>query len=269
MAEAEARIQGLTEQVRQGRNYADIAEDVARHAVERELPRRKNDREVVRAARSRLHQIAGAYIAGVDWQERTAQLVQAAAEGEEPLRAACLRLMAEHASTRERLGELEAYYAAVFAGLGPVQSVLDVGCGLNPLAIPWMALAANARYMAWDVYEGLAEMLNTYFPLVGVAGQALACDMTTASAGDSFDLVLMLKVLNNAEQLQSGSAKDMLTRINARHVVVSFPRKSLGGRDVGMSENYRRQLDELADGDDWIVKELPLKCELVFRLSRS
>ncbi|MFN3335713.1 MAG: hypothetical protein ACK47M_24705, partial [Caldilinea sp.] len=60
-------------------------------------------------------------------------------------------IMRSHHSMRERLPFLDDFYRVLFDGIDPVRSVLDLGCGLNPLALPWMHLPADAVYLACDV----------------------------------------------------------------------------------------------------------------------
>ena len=51
-------------------------------------------------------------------------------------------------------------------------------------------------------------------------------------------MVLLLKLLPTLEQFDRGSALDLLRRVRARCLVVSFPAKSLGGREKGMRSHY-------------------------------
>jgi 16S rRNA (guanine(1405)-N(7))-methyltransferase len=72
----------------------------------------------------------------------------------------CERAMRSHASTRERLPDLDEFYAGVMQRTGALESVLDVACGLNPLALPWMGLPAGGRYLACDIYTDMVSFLN-------------------------------------------------------------------------------------------------------------
>jgi hypothetical protein len=49
-------------------------------------------------------------------------------------------------------------------------------------------------------------------------------------------------------------------------VVVSYAVQSLGGRDRGMADHYRRQFGAWAAGHQWRVAEVPFDAELVFVL---
>ena len=59
----------------------------------------------------------------------------------------CLERMRGHASTQERLPILEEFFQTTLASIAPVESVLDLACGLNPLALPWMPLTASCALL--------------------------------------------------------------------------------------------------------------------------
>ena len=103
--------------------------------------------------------MAGAYLSAPpnynSWLERLA-----AAQNSDERREVCRALMQTHASTRERLPIIDEFYRVSLAEIAPVRSVLDLACGLNPLAIPFMPLAENAAYYACDLYTDQAEFFN-------------------------------------------------------------------------------------------------------------
>jgi 16S rRNA (guanine(1405)-N(7))-methyltransferase len=173
-----------------------------------------------------------------------------------------------HASTRERLPVIPAFYAEIARRVGPVQSVLDLACGLNPLALPWMALAPGARYLACDIYADLADFLNTFFKHIHMDGQAEVCDLTAAIPAHTVDVVLLLKTLPCLEQLDKSIGPRLLDAIQARHAIVSFPARSLGGRSKGMVQNYSRHFEELLEGRPWRVESWEAGSELVFWMAR-
>src|SRR6185369_15725969 len=146
-------------------------------------------KEAIKATKNKLHQVAGAYLdARLPYDEWLALLTAAAADerrttnDERPtanddealsnsvlstqssaLAQACRDIMRHHASTRERLPILESFYTTTLASLGPVRSVLDLACGLNPLALPWMPIAPDASYYACDIYADMIAFLNGFF----------------------------------------------------------------------------------------------------------
>ncbi len=144
MSDDDPLLDELVRSVRGATKYRHLSADVVRRVGARELASRRSPADAVKATKGKLHQVAAAYIpAAIDYKAALATLQRSAGD-REALRAACRDLMAGHVSTRERLPVLEQFYAETLAGLAP-RVVLDVACGLNPLAIPWMPLGPAAR----------------------------------------------------------------------------------------------------------------------------
>ena len=260
----EEELERLVEAALASPKYRTIAPELVRAVAAEELTKRR-PKDALKAVKSKLHQVAAVYVDGAP--QYGAWLAELAAANEpEQRRAVCARIMARHASTRERLPILEEFYARVFAGLPPVQSIADLGCGLNPLALPWMGLAAGARYYACDVFTDQAAFLNHCFPLLGVDGRAETCDLVHAPGCPQADVALLLKVLPNLEQMEKGAASRLLDAVRAPVLIVSYPAHSLGGRRKGMPSHYAAQFEALAEGRGWRVERMDFATELAFRV---
>jgi 16S rRNA (guanine(1405)-N(7))-methyltransferase len=181
----------------------------------------------------------------------------------------CLEIMRQHASTRERIAILETFYATTLGPLGPVRSVLDVACGLNPLAIPWMPLAPGARYYACDIYGDMMAFLNGFFRIAGIDGQAWGCDLVSAPPRQQADVALVLKALPPLDQQARNAGRDLLRALDATHILVSFPARSLGGRGKGMAENYEQRFRALAEAEGWSVERFAFATELAFLVTKG
>jgi 16S rRNA (guanine(1405)-N(7))-methyltransferase len=177
---------------------------------------------------------------------------------------ACREILAAHTSTNERLPILDEFYETIFAELPRVNAVLDLACGLNPLTIPWMPLTKGASYYACDIYQDMVAFLDRCIPLFGVEGRAEACDVIAAPPNRQVDLALVLKAIPCLEQVDKDAGTRLLDAINAKHIVVSYPVASLGGRNKGMAENYEASFMGLVEGRGWEVKKLLFDTELVF-----
>ncbi|MFH1084933.1 MAG: 16S rRNA methyltransferase, partial [Chloroflexota bacterium] len=181
---------------------------------------------------------------------------------------------AHHASSAERLPILPEFYAAIMDAVGPVGSVLDLACGLNPLATPWMGLAPGTRYIACDMYADLIAYLGAALPLLGVDGEARLCDLAQPEALPAADVALILKTVPCLEQTDKAAGARLLAAAPAPVLVVTFPTHSLGRRDKGMPASYERRFWELASGQPlaggqpWRVETLRFETELAFVVRR-
>ena len=183
---------------------------------------------------------------------------------EEAIRSACRRMLSLHTSTRERLPDLDRFYRDIFALTGVPRAILDLACGLNPLALPWMGLRDGAEYHAYDIDGDRIALLNDYLDIVGVQTRAHLQDVICDPPVERADLALLLKSAACLERQRRGSTLALLDALAVNWVVVSFPVRSLGRREKGMPEHYAHELGEMLSGRPWPVTRLDFPTELVF-----
>jgi len=248
--------------------YATICHDVVVYVAQEELARRSNLKQAIKSTKNRLHQLGGAYLSRRpdygSWLERLR-----GARSQEEQRDACLEMMAHHASTGERIPILDVFYDTILAPIGPIRSVLDVACGLNPLAIHWMPLAADARYIAVDMYEDMTQFFRQALPLFGVSAEAHALDVAHQPLPGPVQLAMVLKTLPCLTQMDRSAARNLLLRLDAEYILVTYPSKSLGRRDKGMVATYTGQFEALVDDTGWAYQRHEFEGELAFLIDRA
>ncbi len=260
-------LRTIVAEVLRGPRYQGIDPTIVLTLARREASKGRSTRDTVKAIKTALHQIAGAYLTQgserdlpyADWLTELAQNTDRTAT--------CREIMRHHASTRERLPHLDAVMRvlrdALPTGARPL-AIADLACGLNPLAAPLLGLPTEATYYACDLYSGMTDFLRAALPLLEIRAVVEMRDLThaiappptpaasavtgasTGKAGDTqrltlsshFDLVLLLKVIPCLDQIDRTAAPRLLAELDADTVVLSFPRRALSGRDVGMDATY-------------------------------
>jgi 16S rRNA (guanine(1405)-N(7))-methyltransferase len=258
-------LEAVVAAVARSKKYRDVCPDTVRRIAARELAQRQSAKAAAKATKRRLHQVYGAFEEGVDREALYRQLEAAYHSGSAvEIEAACREGLAAHSSTRERLPVVDAFYDALWQVTGRPGTLLDVGCGLNPLALPWMGLAADARYHALDIDCRRIEFLNRFLALAGLAPLARCHDVLVEPAKEAADVALLLKTSPSLERQEAGATPRLVEQIRASHVVVSFAVQSLGGREKGMAAHYQRQFEGWAEAGEWEVERLGFESELVF-----
>ncbi|TMB82696.1 MAG: 16S rRNA methyltransferase [Chloroflexi bacterium] len=264
----EQQVASLVDAVLASAKYRDISKELITRIAAQELRKRHNSKEALKATKNKLHQVGGAYL---DTREHyTLWLnelkVVTLSGNRQRLLDLCATMMTHHASTRERIAILPQFYAQIFSELPPIRSVLDIACGLNPLALPWMQLAEEgAPYYAYDIYHSMVDFLQGWLALMHVQGSAQVCDVLQTSPPQQADVAFLLKAIPCLEQLDKTAGHRLLREIHAQNLVVSFPIHSLGGRSRGMLEHYETHFRELIAGvQHWEMKRLIFDSELVF-----
>ena len=261
----------LVADVQSNDKYRNIEPGLIRWVGETELRSQPSFKEAVKSTRSRLHQACAAFQeAKIDYPRWTVELEALPGDVADPnLQGLCYRLMRLHASTRERLPFLETFYASTLTHLPPVHSIIDLACGLNPLALPWIPTAEDVRYEACDIYVDMVGFINHFFSHIQLDGRAFTMDLTHSFPVGSFDLALLLKTLPCLEQLDKSIAPGLLDSIRARYLLVSFPARSLGGRSKGMVANYEAHFLQLIAGRNWTFQRFEFPTELAFLVSTT
>jgi 16S rRNA (guanine(1405)-N(7))-methyltransferase len=252
--------------VQSSRKYAEIDAALVATLSRSEGAKAINEKDAAKRVKRKLHQMVGAYLDAEvpfdEWLERLRSASDAAARAE-----LCKELLLQHASTRERVAELQDIYDFIFAAPLP-QTVLDLACGLNPLGRAFMPLPAQTQYLAADVHRGLIGFLNDAFALLGVTSHAFTHDLLAGPPAMAADMVLLLKALPCLEQADRACGHSLLSALQAPLVVVSFPTTSLGGRKRGMERFYQQRFLETLPAQ-WSAPEMhAFASELVFKLRR-
>jgi 16S rRNA (guanine(1405)-N(7))-methyltransferase len=251
----------VVERVRRSARYRAVDAALVARLADEELPKSRNADDAVKRVKRRLHQAIGAFSSGRG--RGSAWPVEDPVE----LRAACRDAMRRHASTRERLDWLDRFHAAIWQRTGCPRSILDLGCGLHPLSLPWMGIG-DARYVAVDADAGALAMVGGFLEAVSQPHRVEGRDLVRGVPADSVDVAFLLKLVTTLDRQDPDAARRLLRGLRARHAVVSFASRSLGGRG-GRDRAYRERLDRLA-GESGRVREVweaSVPNELVFVLA--
>ncbi len=264
------QLDQLIKNISESPKYRSVCIDFVRHIAQRELKVRKNLRIAIKTTKNKLHQIGGAYMSTTpDYGLWLKKFNAAKASGsEDKFREICTMLMRYHSSTRERLPIICDFYTKIFSIIPKFDSIVDIGCGLNPLAIPWMPIDRKVKYCAYDIYTDLTQFLNEFMKLIKIQGYAEVRDIITSPPPVQADLALILKTIPCLEQVDKRAGIKLLEKIKASYMVVSFPVKSLGGRDKDMRQNYQDRFYALLQNKEWKFDCLEFKTELVFLITK-
>lgn len=256
----------LVASIRSSVKYRDVCAEVISNIGARELAKRRNLKEAIQATRNTLHQVSGAYLSSKENYTRWLAELRTAIQSQDnsAVHAVCRRIMGSHASTRERLPIIDQFYAKILADLPPIHCIVDIACGLNPLALPWMPLASDATYYAYDISENTMSFLTASLSLLSVQGHAQACDVLQSCPTQKADVALLLKAIPCLEQIDKKAGHTLLHAIQADAIVVSFPVRSLGGKNKGMIEHYDAHFRTLVANEPWDIQRFEFSSELVF-----
>ena len=269
------------------KKYSNIYEAL----VERIRFEERNAKNPDKAAKTRLHQMYGAYVQP-NINKKAMALIEkiiCSARTRLDLRdisdsnAACrtspppadmniIRLLKLHASTNERLPYYSDFYDFIFSQTGMTDKVLDLGCGFNPFSLPFFPKQPS-EYHAIDIDIHTKDLLNAFFAFKRLPEYATCEDLVSVTPTVKVDLALMLKLIPVLEANKPGRAYNLANELNTAWLVVTFPTKSLGGKIKGMATNYRAgfccALKNKSLSNFSLVAENSIQNELVFVLKHK
>lgn len=215
---------------------------------DRDLARRRVFKDAVRDARKALYYQLRSYRRGDD--EPTAvneiDLADPAA-----VRTEALRLLAGHASTAERMDDYPDLLRIIAeAAPDPIEdlTVVDVGCGIHPLALLAFDAVRPARYVALDRDQRAIAVLQhfepAYLPTL-LDARVVDASSEELPRPEHPSMGIMLKYLTVAERTTAGAASTAL-ELDVDRLVVTGNVESLAKRQR-IAERERRQLRRLID----------------------
>jgi len=133
-----------------------------------------------------------------------------------------------HISTRERVSSYPKL--CEFIKNLKVKSILDLGCGLNPIALA----NADYDYYASDINKENINLIERFFKYNNFKGEAFIFDLRNIKMEKlpSTDLCLLLKVLDVVEKRGHKLAEEIVQSINSKYFLVSFSTKTLSGKSM-------------------------------------
>jgi 16S rRNA (guanine(1405)-N(7))-methyltransferase len=286
-------IEKIYSKIKESKKYKDLYEKTVFRVAE-DCVKRYGEKHAEEKARMLLHQIWGAYYhSRPDFEkllpESFLEKISFSTSIDEILdlrfrdiRDDIGKILQLHSSTKERLPILNDFYNQIFAITGQPDLIIDHACGLNPLAFISVGNGFKPfRYQAYDIDKAEIDFLNKCFEKLGLEnfhadlGDVLydlsesdtRNDLKPFHTGAKNDITFLFKLLPVLEQQEKGSSKKLLQSIQSKFIVVSYPIKSIGGKEKGMAEFYSGQFEEMAGEMNLKYQMLLFQTELVFVIS--
>ncbi|MBI2146389.1 hypothetical protein HYU22_03550 [Candidatus Woesearchaeota archaeon] len=259
----EKKIRSLIADIKKKKELGELGDDFVRERLFKYLqknhkaakfllhtPSSKSSRykSVVKAVRAELRTVTGLFQlekGPAERQKLLAQLLKGA-----PALPTVAKLLQTHASTKERLPFYQELYSKLFTHTGLPQTVIDLGCGLNPFSIPYMT-AGPLKYYAYDIAEGEIASLKKFFrwlharnpAFVGSAGVLDLLHWAKLKESVDADICFLFKMTDVLDRGKGHKVTEAVIKsVPAQWVVVSFPILTMSGKRMN---HPRRQWIEL------------------------
>lgn len=218
--------------------------------------------EIHAVFRKMLHNVIAPYLEDIDYKHEISRLENSPSILSD-LPNYCLEVMRRHASTRERIPYLEKFFNTIFLEIGAPKSVLDLACALDPLCLPWIRLAEEATFTAYDVNGSRISYLQCLFELAFPFAKVIQQDIFIQPPAQHADCAFFFKEAHRLEKRQPGATARLIKALDVGVVVLSLPAMDLTRHHS--LESYHTQLVEKAvRSSNKTCKKIKVEDEILF-----
>ena len=261
----------IVDAIKNSKKYKSIYKKTIERIVENILDKHST-KDVEKKAKNILHQDWGAFykartdfkkiIQKVNSEIRDGSLARSTIAGG-GVKEILKPILAIHNSTKERLNILENFYKEIFNITGKPNSILDIGCGFNPLCIPWMNLLESTKYKSIDIDEEEIAFLREIFHILKInINIEFEVKDILIDKFEFADCIFLLKIIPILERTNKDITEILLNKLKYNHLVVSFPTKSLSSKEKGMEKFYSENFEALIHNNKF--HKLNFLSELVY-----
>ena len=261
-------IQEMIDHVVDSKKYRHIGLNLStvEDLIRQEAPHHTSQKAILKAVKRKLHNIVAPYLGDPDYSTQTKELskLEFYSLDSEPLKAFCLDVLSQHASTAERIPIMAQFYAQLFRAVGQPEVILDLACGLHPLSFPWMGLPTSVRYHAYDILQPRVDFINQFFAKIGLAPLAENRDILVSPPSHPADLGIFFKEAHRFEKRHPGCNRAFWEALDVKTLAVSLPSKDLSGTH-SLLESHRKLVHANLPTNR-TVREILIENEVVFLL---
>ncbi|MDP4039472.1 MAG: hypothetical protein Q8P57_02745 [Candidatus Pacearchaeota archaeon] len=239
----------IISEIKKKKELSDIPNSLIKEILEKSLKKNfknsieeiKNKKQlkiIIKEVRSELRKYTGRF--QISSKKRIALLKENRIE----------ELLKTHSSTKERFLDYKILKSEI-KKLNP-SSILDLGCGLNPIII-----ANNKiKYYAYDIKKDELNLISEFFKNNKINGKTVYKDIKKVKRFPKTDLTLILKVLDIIDQKGHRNAKEIIQKISSKNIIASFSLITLSGKPMSFPRRY------------WFEKTLEI-LNLKFKVKRT
>lgn len=257
----------IVSEITESKKYSFLSPELILRIVTEEYTKYKKDKDRIKSSKNKLHLIYGAFQTD-NCHEIANQLLDEYIKNPDiDLKYLSRSIMELHSSTKERINILEEFYGYIFDILPGTESISDIGCGYNPFCLPWMPMQIR-RYYAYDIDNKTSEIINRFFSLLNLPQTSFVKDSAVYTPTEATDTSFLFKLIPLIENQKKGRGFEILEKLNAKKIVITYPTKTLCGRNKGMEKNYSSVFESKIPSGFDIIDRKVIGNELIYIISK-
>ena len=268
----EAYILKLIQDVQSSRKYRDLdlPDAFLRDLIENECQYSKNKKVIKDNFRKKLHEVIAPYLEDIDYYQETKYLLaeyQQNSLNNDQIKNWARTIMHKHASTRERLANLEGFYQTIWSNIGYPSSIIDLACALDPLSLPWFNNPFLNSFYGIDIHKPRLDFLETFFQLYFPFAKTIQQDFIAEPVQIKADCAFLFKEAHRMEKRKSGSTSQLIQNLDVQHIIISLPAKDLSGHH-DLSDFHTRLIENAIQGQNLSMTMAQVGLELLYFIEK-
>jgi len=273
-------MEKIVEKVKKKKEFSKLNDDLVREKLDETLKQNPKLREfldrersegytkIIKHTREKLHKAYGVF--QIDDKTKVQGLLDELKKTEDLHEIFSIHnmLLSSVVSTKERLSFYEELYSQIFAITGWPKSILDLGCGFNPMSFPFMRLE-EVDYMAYDINEEDIGILNEYFKAMGddLNGKAQLFRFEDNPKFPRADVCFLFKVLDILDKRGHKKSEELIKSIECKWIVASFSTNTVSGKK--MKHPHRGWMNKMLDRLGYKFKILEFENEIFWVINKK
>ena len=210
------RTQNITRQIIAGKKYKNVSPLVVNRIAGEEAIKHRQDKQATKSAKLQLHRIYGSFIRETNYSQAWLKLKEAGKSHNKNLIGTQLKqILGMHASTGERTGFLRSFYRQIFDITGQPSTVLDLGCGLNPLSMICLKMPKEIKWYGLEADEKMVSFVNLLLRQFGYQPLCQTADLAQTQNPPPVDMALLLKMAPVLDSQKKGLALELIKQLKA------------------------------------------------------
>ena len=262
-------VKDIINEILTSKKYSGIDKNVIERITLEMSKRYKKSKDIIKAIKNELHIINVSFFENESHRLASGLLLNSASADPTHDRLLSEAILSLHTSTDERNGYLKEIYTH-FIGkyITHSTSVIDIGCGFNPFALPFYS-NLPCEYCALDINTETIDLINTYFSFFhNEKYSAKILDAVIDTPSEPSNMIFLFKILPLLEQQKKGRSIQLLQSLSFDKAVVSFPIKSMSGKNKGMEQFYSTFFEKLIENLYTIIEKKVIGNELFYVITR-
>ena len=264
----------ILNQVKQNKKYKTLSDELILSEI-KEYLNKNNPKKIIKQdikhIRSKLHRAYSTY--QTTKKNKIQLLLNQLKQNPESLDI-INKILSSNISTKERLDDYKFIYNKIFQITDKPKSIIDLGCGLNPISFPYMNLQ-SLIYYAYDIDEQDIKFLNEFFNIMKnkIKGKAEILnlrDFKKISNLPPSDIIFLWKIIDLIDIDNHKPSEELINFLfnknKAKFIVASFATKTITRKQMNFPK--RKWFEFMLKRNNLDFKTFQTKNEIFYIISR-